>query len=268
MEEKNTFSHILITRFNVPWVNGKSPDDIWLKNRMDLFFQYCLPSVYQQTNTNYNWIIYLDTQTPNWALQKLKSKIRSNTYLIKVSTFDVMKQQVSNDVLSLCDNNSKFVITSRLDNDDIISPFFIDLIQQNYNPIHNSFINFDGGICYHLQKHLFSKYKYINGPFVSKIENIENKITTIIEHDHTSLNANFQIHGNHWVQFVHNNNISNSIEGKILINRKILNANKWIANFNLKLNTINAIWFKFQQSKNKIIFLTKRIINKIIHLVK
>lgn len=264
MHKKSLFSHILITRFNVPWVNGKSPDEEWLKDRIQLFLKYCLPSVYKQTNTNYKWIIYLDTNTPKWVIESLNASIQPNTHLINVSTFDEMKKQVSNDVLNLCENNSKFVITSRLDNDDIVSPYFIEQIQQNFISTHNSFINFSGGICYHLQKNIFSTYTYPNGPFVSKIESVEEQITTILAHDHTFINAQIQITCKHWIQLIHQSNISNGLKGKIQLNNNLLKNNNWIASFDLKTNAFNAIWWRAKQKKNEIILSIKKQIKKII----
>lgn len=258
------FTHLLITRFNVPWVDGVSPNETWLKDRIKLFLKYCLPSVYKQTNINFKWIIYLDINTPKRALEILNAYIQYNTHLIKVSTFDEMKKQVSNDVLNLCDNNSKFVITSRLDNDDLFSPYFIDLIQQNFIPSHNSFINFSGGVCYHLQKQLFSEYTYPNGPFVSKIESIENEVTTILDHDHTFLNADIQINDKHWIQLIHKSNISNGLKGEIQLRNNLLQNNNWITGFDLKTNGFNTVLYRFLQKKNKFIFLIKKQIKKVI----
>jgi len=258
------YNHFLITRFNVPWVNGVSPDEKWLRNRMALFLKYCLPSVYHQTNNNFQWIIYLDVKTPIWAFELLKANSQPNTHLIKVHTFEEMKQQVGNEVINISNKKSKYIITSRLDNDDIISPYFIDLIQQNFTPTHNSFINFSGGICYHLQKHLFSEYTYPNGPFVSKIESIENEVTTILDHDHTFINAQIQINDKHWIQLIHQSNISNGLKGRIQLNNNWIKNNSWISSFDLKTNGFNAVLWRALQKKNEITFSIKKQIKKII----
>jgi hypothetical protein len=57
-----TFEHVLLTRFNVRYVEdpnapsiGTDPD--WLARRFELFERYCLPSVIAQSAQNFSWII-------------------------------------------------------------------------------------------------------------------------------------------------------------------------------------------------------------------
>ena len=56
-----TFKHYIITRFNLSqrWdkdsLGNKVLDDNWLKNRFQLFENYCFPSLKSQTNKNFEW---------------------------------------------------------------------------------------------------------------------------------------------------------------------------------------------------------------------
>ena len=64
------FEHYLITRFNLKnpkWKFTKNNElllnDQWMDERMALFADFCLPSVVAQTNKNFKWLLYFDTDT-------------------------------------------------------------------------------------------------------------------------------------------------------------------------------------------------------------
>ena len=64
------FNHYLITRFNLRadyWDVTKNNEqlltDEWMDNRMWLFENFCFPSVVGQTNQNFEWLLYFDTNT-------------------------------------------------------------------------------------------------------------------------------------------------------------------------------------------------------------
>jgi hypothetical protein len=73
------FKHFLITRFNLAfevWSQDKNHNlvrtDDWLqKKRIQLFEEYCLPSISKQTNQDFDWIILFDVSSPDF----LKSRI-------------------------------------------------------------------------------------------------------------------------------------------------------------------------------------------------
>ncbi len=75
------FRHFIITRFNIRVgklgtdKNGNlTRTDVWLKNRIDLFEKYCLPSVVGQTNKNFTWMVLFD-------------KISIQNYMYKIEAY-------------------------------------------------------------------------------------------------------------------------------------------------------------------------------------
>lgn len=59
------FHHFLITRFNLrnpSWELTKNNetllDDSWMSERIELFKNYCFPSVVNQTNKNFKWLLF------------------------------------------------------------------------------------------------------------------------------------------------------------------------------------------------------------------
>ena len=223
---QNNFTHFLVTRYNVPWTNGKKPSEQWLKERNKLFFKFCYSSVLSQINNNFKWIIYIDINSPMWFLDGM-SKIESDKILfMKVATFEEMKNRIKSDVIEL--STTPFVITSRLDNDDVISPYYIDLIQKNLKLNHNTFINFKDGACYSESNRAFSVYEYFNSPFLTLIENRNKEVNTILDYDHTFVKNAVQIDGNNWLQIIHSDNLSNQLRGKVIYKKEIVNNLNWI----------------------------------------
>lgn len=73
-----TFEHYILTRFNLPIFQPKvkgrettSCDESYLSYRFNLFEQYCMPSIVQQSCQNFKWLVLFDIRTPDkfkqWA---------------------------------------------------------------------------------------------------------------------------------------------------------------------------------------------------------
>ena len=73
------FQHYILTRFNLrrdDWTitknNEKVLSDSWLKDRFELFENFCFNSVKNQTNQNFKWLVFFDSNTPDNYKQKVK----------------------------------------------------------------------------------------------------------------------------------------------------------------------------------------------------
>ena len=130
-------AHYIITRFNLPVArpnkNGVQQDHLgeWLYNRCALFEKYCLPSVNSQTNKNFKWILIFDRNTPVDIINKYRSDI------IEPVTFEKTEEQAEADVCqsvlaSYLKTNEKadLILTSRLDNDDMLHKDFVEDLQK------------------------------------------------------------------------------------------------------------------------------------------
>jgi hypothetical protein len=171
------FIHYLVTRFNIKvthfgpeQMNSPEMDLDWLNKRLDLFLKFCAPSVLEQTNNKFTWLIYFDPATPQSILEKIQF-LKTNiiqTEFIFIGNYEMMiedlKQRIKNTPAS-------FVITSRLDNDDVISNSFIDDIQKSFVPRHDTIINFMMGYEYNIRKHILTKWNARSkNQFISIIE--------------------------------------------------------------------------------------------------
>jgi hypothetical protein len=181
------YNHFIITRFNLkfPEIRGKKntspvriPDDEWLALRTDYFMRYCLPSVLNQTSRNFKWLIYFDISTKRDFIQKFHELEMRHSQLMKIILADGYKSftdRYLKDVLDLCDQNCKYVITTRLDNDDIIHKQFIAKVQENFHEQEFMAVNFVKILMLNPEdrRKLHIDYSFSNH-FISIIEKINN----------------------------------------------------------------------------------------------
>jgi len=181
-----SYSHFLITRFNLKFPEkpgGKNnpsprgPDCEWLNKRTALFMKYCLPSVLNQTTKNFRWLIYFDLSTKKDSIQEFNELEKQNQDIIKIILADGYPdflERYTKDVLALCNHNSKYIITTRLDNDDIIHKDFIAKIQENFHEQEFMAVNYVKILMLNPEnnKKLHIDYSFSNH-FISLIEKIE-----------------------------------------------------------------------------------------------
>lgn len=174
------FKHYLITRFNI-YSTGNGPERMyspkmdldWLTARLNLFLKYCAPSILQQTTSNFTWLIYLHPQTPELILNQLKflEKNKIEIQLIFLPSYELMLEDLIHKIRNA---STPFVITSRIDNDDLISKFFIENVQNAFLPEHNRIINFNSGYEYSIVDKVLKRWNTrFKNQFISIIENVK-----------------------------------------------------------------------------------------------
>lgn len=77
MADKQKELHLFfLTRFNILlWQKDKEGSPVrtkkWLNHRFSLFEKYCLPSIKNQTCQDFEWIVLLDSTTPEIYKSKM-----------------------------------------------------------------------------------------------------------------------------------------------------------------------------------------------------
>lgn len=173
------FKHLLITRFNLKnpeWKqltknNESLLDDSWMNERLELFANYCFPSVSNQTNQNFEWLLYFDVSTSENHKNKIAKIIGNKT---NIKTFFIDGMPVFNEsIIKYVEENisTEYLITSRIDNDDCIHKDFINEIQKHFDK--QDFLAIDNIEGYTLQiepNFILGKKEHIFNPFISLIE--------------------------------------------------------------------------------------------------
>lgn len=114
-----------------------------LDARFDFFSKVTLPSINKQTNQNYLWYIYASSFLPPNYQNKLLELTKSNLK-IKVIFIDSMKE------FAKIDYPESGYCTMRLDDDDGLSPNFIELMNK-YKNKKGKVISFPNGKRYKLE---------------------------------------------------------------------------------------------------------------------
>lgn len=219
--QRQDFDHFVLTRFNatVDYGGALGLDPVWLSNRFDLFNRFCYPSVRAQSNQNFKWIVFFDKRTP----EAFKYRVREYATwpnFVPVYVDGLLTDAVSRGIVAgHVKKASRYLITTRLDNDDAISRDLIKTVQIHFNGQEYQFVNFAHGYCwYNGQVYALED---LSNPFISLIEKIRTttgEFDTVYCGSHTGLSAAGQVlqidTRPAWIQVIHRGNVSNVIRGK------------------------------------------------------
>jgi len=218
-----TFKHFVITRFNLKveaWKTTKNAEEVrteeWLQNRFKLFETYCLPSVKNQSNQNFIWYVFFDIDTPENYRKKVED-IASEyenfrpLYIDGLQTLlNSVTQQIKEDV-----KNEEYIITTRMDNDDIIHQDFISTIQTLFRPLENTIIDIREGYQVSIDKShaQIREYSHPFNAFISVIEK-SHQFNTILSQMHYDWAKSKEIvvysKQRLWIELVHQKNKMNA----------------------------------------------------------
>lgn len=164
------FTHYVLTRFNTQEINGellydKPGADEWMDKRM-VFFEKTKESVLSQT-VPFRWIISLDKRTPDKYYRQIFTDERMTAVSCDIrDSFDYITPV------------TLWVITSRMDCDDIYNADALYSIQQEFEPrikvidlYYNQLVLETGEQYTNGNLERGEMYRYANnGPFLSLVE--------------------------------------------------------------------------------------------------
>ncbi len=216
--------HFLITRFNLRtenWTTAKDGSPVltkeWLENRFHLFETYCLPSVINQTEQDFTWLVFFDTQTPQEYKKKVKeiSEQYKNFSPVFIDGIDQLNNSLLEEIKKKVVSNDEYIITSRLDNDDIIHKDFIKTIQSLFQPKDKTVIDLRKGYQITLGKpftQIREVYNVFN-PYISLIESADG-FKTVFHKQHKEWKHSDSVityeKMRMWGEVVHKENMLNS----------------------------------------------------------
>lgn len=230
-----SFDHFLLTQFNLRNFpkSSNSANDQWLnwtRERIILFKTYCLPSILNQVNKNFRWLIYFDKNTPPEFLPFIEDLKKHE--VIEVCYSDGSDDFFQNYLHEVSSRTKRdWIITTRLDNDDALHQDSIDIIQQNFVERHRFLISFASGYVLDVKRKFLAHYYYPMSPFISLIESVAAEPIGIFAMRHAQwpslrlhifkeINLQFFAPGKRqarfilkqplWIQIFHGKNVSNS----------------------------------------------------------
>jgi hypothetical protein len=204
-----------MTRFNVRLSFSRSgPDDNWLRSRLALFEKHTLRSVQSQTLPLDHWLIFCDDESPIWFREALSAMLDrpawQPVWVSGLFTPDAASAAVASRI------QRRHVITSRLDNDDVIARPFLEHVQAQFVGQAFQFVNFTHGLQY-AGGRIYHRSDPSNA-FASLIESVSNgRPRTIFLDGHHRLALHGPVHQVRaepiWLQLVHGGNVANQIAG-------------------------------------------------------
>ena len=262
-----SYSHFIITQFNLRNFPKSDNNDYenwlkWTRNRIELFKEYCLPSIINQSCTEFRWLIYFDTDTPvefNDFLNELSSYTFMNICYCK-GTEDFNANYIQ-EIKIRAGKSVKWIITTRIDNDDCLNKDAIKLIQNNFVERHKFIISLASGYALNINDRTLSHYFYPMSPFISLIEENSDEIKGVFEKGHTKWDSlrlfifkeiwfeycnkkarksRFILSKPLWIQTVHDKNVSNSFYRGFPVLR-IKDLNEFSINYSTNKLSINKI---------------------------
>jgi len=124
--------HIVLTRFNLPSSGSESlvrAKEGWLRQRVELFERYCMPSVAAQGVKDFHWIIYFDPESPEWLMTRI-SEWCSDGAFTPIFRESVGHAELVGDLRAVSGARRPRLITTNLDNDDGLATDFIERLQK------------------------------------------------------------------------------------------------------------------------------------------
>ncbi|BCW73401.1 glycosyltransferase [Arthrobacter sp. NicSoilB8] len=212
--------HVLLTRFNLPTAGRESQvraQEGWLRDRVDLFERFCLPSVRAQTSGNFRWVVYFDPESPSW-LKEMIPRLAGDGGFVPIFRESVNHEELLADLIEVVGKPRKRLVTTNLDNDDGLAVDFAERLQiQAGIPTGRTAIYFSRGLILK-GKNLYSRIDRRNA-FCSVVESWDEPVTCWADW-HNLLGKSMpvrEIAGSPaWLQVVHGGNVSNRVRGRMV----------------------------------------------------
>lgn len=218
-------AHVLLTRFNLatPGREHKlraQPD--WLQGRFDLFERYCLPSVAEQSDRDFEWIILFDDHTPDWARRKIDSYRQIVPFRpVFTPMFPGRKWAAFTRMVIGPAQEGRTVVTSNLDSDDGLSSNYVARLRsvvRAENQARPYAINFENGLILHRGAGYWHRHRH--NAFTNLVEDDGPAMRTSNSVDHMILFDVVPVVQERgppaWLQVIHGRNVSNKIRGRML----------------------------------------------------
>ncbi|MCF1750317.1 glycosyltransferase [Mariniradius sediminis] len=220
-----TIKHFVFSRFNVQYLEmvpfnlGLDPEK-WMEERIQLFFDYCYPSVRHQSQKNFQWVVFFDSRTPKVLLDQISAHDADGIIEFKFTDhWDKMDSEILN-ILKAVENDVDLIISSRLDCDDALSEKFVQTIQtkvtqEKCQPPYA--LNCSNGIILDVNSGIYYRKMMRSNPFISMVQDKDSLDRSIfgLQHQVVSDQINtIEIEDpKMWLQVVHGGNLVNKSSG-------------------------------------------------------
>ena len=210
-------THVLLTRFNLPSRGHESlirAKENWLRDRVGLFEQHCLPSVLGQTRRGFSWLVYFDPASPDWLVEWVRDHERRGSFF-PLFREEVPRDDLLADIRAVAGDRSGDLLTTNLDNDDGLARDFVARLQEATVPAGRVALYHGDGLIVRGDR-VYRRLDRYNA-FCSVRETWDDPVTCWSDW-HTGLADHMPavvVRGDPaWLQVVHGANVSNRVRGR------------------------------------------------------
>jgi hypothetical protein len=222
--------YILSTRFNLDYRRivsetlGVDPEK-WLENRIDLFFEYCYPSVANQSDKDFEWWIFFDFETPHEILERIRKKDTGGLIKLKFSNWIKFREDILSELKRIPDNYD-YLMNARLDSDDALSKFNIEGLKRyllmKVDGLPEAFVlNPLRGLVFDTRTTILFQKWLISNPFQVLVQKHDKIIYSVFTFQHQSVAGHFPIINvskrPFWLVVVHGGNWLNVKSGRPIL---------------------------------------------------
>lgn len=177
--------------------------DDWFDQRLDLFKEYCLPSVLGQSDKSFDWLLFVDGRVSRDRIDRLKSLVIGIGRVVIVGS-GAFAETVNKEL-----GSASKLLTLRLDSDDAIAPKFVETAKRKASA--ETGLNFLHGADFHLQKGIAFHRVVRSNAFVAIASDTGNHV--FVYRSHPEIAQNLEIRNvctvsPMWVHIVHHLNTS------------------------------------------------------------
>lgn len=219
------FHHLLITRFNLKnpgWEVTKNNETLlneeWMTERIFLFENYCLPSIVNQTNQNFTWLLFFDVTTEEKYKLQINDLVKNhaNIVVLYINGMPLFTESIRN-YISAKASDTPYLITSMIDNDDCVNKSYIAEVQARFNNQDFMAVDFIEGYTLQIEPQIMlGKKEHIFNPFISLIEKNDHP-KTVWHYEHNLWKKEpriIQVSGKRiWMSIIHGKNKVNEFDG-------------------------------------------------------
>jgi hypothetical protein len=216
------FRHFLITKFNVyfaDWKKFRNSSSFgsaqWMKHRFQLFDRFCFPSIQNQTNQDFKWLILLDRETGS---EDRRTMLGYQQRFANIQLVFTTEENLRRDVQEAMDQGEErdYAITTRIDNDDAYRNDVIEVVQRHFAAQECEFMNFSRGYQYCMKNGRLYPHEDMSSPFMSLVEKRRTEgFRTVQFEAHDLVRGKWPLRqiedGRYWVQVIHDRNAANHL---------------------------------------------------------
>jgi len=227
------FVHLIITRFNLAIEFGNTKrknsnvpdmcawlDQEYLKKRFMIFEKYTFQSLLQQSEQNFIWLVLFHKDTPDQYKNRIAELCHKMKQMVPLFFNDEECERFQEILSDYIYENWKNinVITTRMDNDDIVHYKFVEQIQKDIKKESLTILTYENGLQYDIQSKQMLKCKDRQNHFLSLYAKGGGEHILLYNHAYIfqsakMRNIQFQIKRTYpmWVEIITENNYSNAL---------------------------------------------------------